>query len=203
MRVGIFGGTFDPPHYGHISVAVNLKEAHGLDRVLFIPANSNPQKTVMPIASGDDRLRMLKLTISGIPGFAMTNMEVRREGPSYMIDTIHELKLTGRYRGAEFFLLMGEDLVGDLLHWKQAYELIQEAPPLIARRLGHDSLAQIQDAAFSTEFAGVIARGVTETPLLDISSTDIRRRVQAGLFCGHLVDRRVLRYIEKHNLYYC
>ena len=197
-RIGIFGGTFDPVHFGHLAVAIRLQEAHKLDQVLFVPANVNPQKKGHSVASSEQRINMLKIALRGIPGFSICDLELKRDGPSYMIDTVRELKNMRRYQEAQFFLLMGEDLLLQFCDWKDPHELVQLAPPLIAMRSlqkskGVSMLGALLQAA--------IDNGMTQTPLYDVSATEVRDRLKKGLFCGHLVDKAVLRYIRCHELY--
>src|SRR5207244_3092000 len=97
-KVGIFGGSFDPIHFGHIAMALALKEAHKLEEVLFIPANVNPKKQESVLTPAEHRLNMLKLALKDVPGCAVSTVELEREGPSYMIDTLHVLKKKKAYK---------------------------------------------------------------------------------------------------------
>lgn len=199
-RIGIFGGTFDPVHLGHLAMAIALQEAHKLDRVLFVPANVNPQKQEHVTVAAQHRLNMLKIALKGVSACSIIDLELKRAAPSYMIDTLFALKKMKRYKEAEFFLLMGADLLAQLAAWKSPHELIQLAPPLIAMRQGvkiDKDWPSMQDPLLKE----AILKGITQTPLYDVSATEVRNRLKNGLFCGHLVDKAVLRYIQRHHLY--
>jgi len=175
-RIGIVGGTFDPVHLGHIMMAISLKEAHHLDHLIFLPAGQNPQKIGRQTASKEHRLKMLKIALKGVPDVSIDTTDLDRDGPSYMIDTVAILKK--KYPKAQFFLLIGEDLVPQLSSWKSADKLLEQVTVLTASR-------EVKK----------------KTPLFDVSATDIRKRLQAGKYVGHLLDKAVLRYIQKHGVY--
>jgi nicotinate-nucleotide adenylyltransferase len=197
-RIGILGGTFDPVHLGHIALAIVLSEAHHLDRVLFVPAALNPTKHHLHVTEAKHRLAMLKIALRHVPRCTVVTTELERSGPSYMIDTILQLQQERSYRGAELFLLMGEDLVEHFPSWRAAHELVRLCQPLIAKR-GRGVLQGNWQQ--DKEICAAIERGITATPLFDMSATEIRQRLRAGLFCGHLLHHGVLRYIKKNNLY--
>ncbi|MDB6081187.1 MAG: putative nicotinate-nucleotide adenylyltransferase [Chlamydiia bacterium] len=198
MRIGIFGGTFNPIHLGHLAIAIALKEAHYLDHVYFVPTHTNPQKQGVTAASSEHRLKMLRSALRGIADCSILTLELNRPGPSYMIDTVRELKKDKRFKEAELFLLMGEDLLQRFSEWKSPQELVQYCQPLVAKRSGAELTGDWQK---DPELRDAILRGITETPLYDVSATNIRERLKNGLFCGHLVDRSVLLYIKKERLY--
>jgi nicotinate-nucleotide adenylyltransferase len=196
-KYGIFGGTFDPVHVGHIAMAIALKEAYHLDHIFFIPAQINPLKKNRPLASSKDRVHMLKLALRGIPDCSILTLELKRSGPSYMIDTIRALKK--KYPKADFYLLLGEDVLSQITKWKDVHELFELAPPVIARRPGcvhtgkwkrDKMLAQAIQKGFRADvFVG------------NVSSTDVRKRLKRGLFCSHVVHQDVLKYIKRKKLY--
>ena len=137
--IGFFGGSFDPIHFGHIALAIDLLEAHKLKKVLFCPAFCSPFKAGRPpIASPEHRLAMLKLALDH-PQFEITTLELDRRGPSYTIDTIHALQLKG------LRLLLSEEAAAHLDKWKEAQELVRLAPPLIGPRQIPISSTQIRD----------------------------------------------------------
>lgn len=184
--VGFFGGTFDPLHFGHISLALQLLEFHKLDEVLFCPAFCSPFKTAAPpIATPEQRLEMVRLGIEEISSFKTTSIEIDRKGPSFTIDTLRSLN----NGPIQLRLLLSEEAASQIGLWKEASEVIRLAPPLIGGRRG---------ALIGNES---LIRGLTPTKVLDISSTDIRQRLQQKLYCGHLVPHRVLAYIKQHRLY--
>lgn len=188
--VGFFGGTFDPLHFGHISLALQLLEFHNLDEVLFCPAYCSPFKSSdPPIAAPMHRLEMVRLGIEGIPQFKTTSIEIDREGPSFTIDTLRLLKSDG----VQLRLLLSEEAASRFDLWKEANELMRLAPPLIGERRSSPPSPSIANEG--------LRRGITPTKILEISSTDIRERLRQKLYCGHLVPHRVLAYIDQHRLY--
>ncbi|MGB7978761.1 MAG: nicotinate-nucleotide adenylyltransferase [Chlamydiales bacterium] len=129
-RIGFFGGTFDPIHFGHIAFAIQLMEEHGLDEVLFCPAFCSPFKLAEPpVARPDQRLAMLQLALDH-PAFKLATLELDRGGPSYTIDTLRALQSPG----VEFRLLLSDEAAAHLDQWKETQELVRLAPPLIGRR---------------------------------------------------------------------
>ena len=197
-KVGIFGGSFDPIHFGHLAIALALKEAHKLDEVLFIPANVNPKKQESVLTPAEHRLNMLKIALKDVPGCTVSTIELDREGPSYMVDTLQELKKKRAYKNCALYLLMGEDLLSQFSEWKEPHEIASLSQPLVARRHGVGFFgAWFEDPILKP----IVFKGLTDTPLFDISSTDIRKRIKEDLYCGHLVDKEVLRYIKQHKLY--
>lgn len=190
--VGFFGGTFDPIHFGHINLALQLLEIHHLDSVLFCPAYCSPFKTAAPPnVNPGHRLAMVKLALEGIPKLQMTSYEIDRGDPSYTIDTLHVLKKeSGEQVG--FRLLLSEEAAACLEQWKDFQELIHLAPPLIGARLSSQMPKQLAHPLHSY---------YTRTKIFEISSIEIRERLKRGLYCGHLVPSKVLEYIQQYSLY--
>lgn len=199
-EIGLFGGTFDPIHFGHLNLAFELMEKKGLDQVWFIPAQINPFKMQVPPTSIDHRLSMVQLAIQGIPQFCLKDLEKERSPPSYTIDTlrlfiaeeVHSLAPT------QFYLLLGEDAVPGFFHWHMSEEIVKLVPLLIGSRSGIWQY-ELDNFCFFTREA--IQAGLTPTRLMDISGTEIRRRLAQKLYCGHLVPAPVLDYIQKNQLY--
>lgn len=202
-KVGFYGGTFDPIHFGHISLAVDLMEAHGLDEVWFCPANQNPFKTDQKITPITHRMAMTELALGANPRFQLLDMESQREGPSYTLDTLRELttKENKRTHPREIFLLLSDETASAFINWYKPDEIIKLCPLLIGSRLSSPS-SFFPPAKKNFPIFEAIKRGWTQTRLMDISSTDIRERLQKGLFCGHLVPEKVLDYIYRNQLYY-
>lgn len=193
-KVGFFGGTFDPFHFGHLNLALEIYESHQLDQVLFSPANFSPEKSHKPPQAGKHiRKEMVELGVSEIPAFTVIDDEIEREGPSYTIDTIRFLY--EKYPDTDFYLILGGDMLKNLSDWKEALNLLKIAPPLIGGR---------PDCIFdhlSVEFQEKIIQGVTPISTMEISATAVRKRLQDKKFCGHLVPAKVLDYIQTHGLY--
>lgn len=193
-KIGIFGGSFDPIHLGHLNLAIQLKEIHSLQEVIFFPAFCSPyKKSDAPKAEGIHRLKMVKLAIRDMEGFSVHPFEIQNEGISYTIDTIRMLKGDKGYHKAELHLLLSEDSLEDFDKWKEVEEILALAPPLVGCRSFPPSIPK--------KFLQILRKGVTRTKIMEISSTEVRQRLKKKLFCGHLVPREVLRYIDKNKLY--
>ncbi len=190
--IGFYGGTFDPIHFGHINLAVQLMEVHRLDEILFCPAYCSPFKTVAPpVASASDRLEMVRLAIGGVPHFRVSTYEADRNDPSYTIDTLRAIQGEGRGQ-VKFRLILSEEAATHFDQWKEFQELIRLAPPLIGTRA---------PARMKGSLAEKLRSGFTQTKIFEISSTEIRARLKKGLYCGHLVPQNVLEYIRERGLY--
>ncbi len=191
-KVGILGGSFDPPHFGHLNLAISLQEACLLDEVLFVPAGLSPfKKNALPVAPSIHRLAMLELAIDPILKFRVLDSELHDKGPSYTIDTVRKLSEDPTL---ELHLLIGEDHFAFFHRWKEPEELMRLAPPLIGVR-AHQPLGDF------TPVQQKLQKGKVAIPLFDVSSTAVRMRLAQKKYCGHLVPSIVLDYILKHNLY--
>lgn len=189
MKLGVFGGTFDPPHIGHLVVAQEVLHQLGLDRVLFMPAAVPPHKRDRTITEGRVRLEMLRAAVAGIPGFEVSEAELEREGASYTAHTLETL--AGTHPDAELFLILGADQANEVHTWYEPDTIHRLAHLVVFRRAGEDV----------TTRAG--SGGITEIeiPRLDISSTRIRRRAAAGEPIRFLVPEGALNVIEREGLY--
>lgn len=196
-KLGFFGGTFDPIHFGHLNLAIQIQEAHQLDEVFFCPTSLSPHKLQeQPAVSKEHRLAMTHLAIAPIKSFTLIDWELDQEGPSYTIDTIHELKK--KYPDDQIHLILGEDSLKGLSSWKEAETLLKLAPPLIGTR----SIGKKWNlSAFSREVKEKILQGCTPIAVMDISSTVIRSRLLEEKYCGHLIPFKVLDYIYQNELY--
>lgn len=193
-RVGFFGGTFDPIHLGHISLAVQMLEKHHLDQVLFCPAYSSPHKLKTPPgASKEHRAAMVAAAIEPVPRFSLFTTELEKKPPSYTIDTLRALMKKQKKR---YFLILGDDSLKELHRWKEVEELLRLAPPLIGVRESPSI------KSFPKPVLAALKRGKTKTTVMEVSSTEIRRRLRLGLYCGHLLPAKVYEYIKKHKLYH-
>ncbi|MEX2118291.1 MAG: nicotinate-nucleotide adenylyltransferase [Pirellulales bacterium] len=200
MRLGLFGGTFDPVHYGHLLLAELCREAAGLDTVWFVPAAVPPHKLDRELAPAAQRVEMLELAIGGQESFAVGTMEVDRGGVSYTVDTL--AAMAAEYPGSELFLLLGADSLRDLPTWREPGRILELATPLVARRSGaaqvdFDCLAPLVPPARLAEFR----RHQVDMPLVELSSSEIRRRVAAGLSIRYQTPRAVEKYIQHAGLY--
>jgi nicotinate-nucleotide adenylyltransferase len=191
-KIGFFGGTFDPIHFGHIHLALQMLEIHHLECVLFCPAFQSPLKADrLPQVSAEHRLNMVKLAIEPIKNFLLLDYEVESKKNSYTIDTIRYLKKEGK----DVRLILGEDSLADLASWKEVQELLSQAPPFIGSRLVS------MPSSIPSFLQEKIKPGITKIPVLEISSTDIRERLRKRLYCGHLLPAKVLDYIYENGLY--
>jgi nicotinate-nucleotide adenylyltransferase len=181
-RIGVFGGTFDPVHVGHLAIANSALEELGLDRIMFVPARRSPLKQQGPVANADDRLAMLEAAIRDEPRFGVSRLETDREGPSYTVDTLEALRDLG-----ELFLIVGSDAYADFERWRDPSRIRTLATVVVVARPG------------APNAPGNIP--VLDTPLMDISSRELRARAARGRSLRYLVPEAALRYIEEHRLY--
>lgn len=189
-----FGGSFNPLHIGHLTVARAVAEAKGFDKVVLIPSARPPHKPeAAELAEPCHRLAMCQLVSSCDPFFETQDLEVNRSGPSYTIDTIRQLKQRGWTQVA---WMIGADMVQILPSWHQPLDLLREAELMIAARPGN----LIDWQALPPEFHS-LKGNVVPAPLLEISASDIRQRVQEGKSIRYLVPPEVERYILEHRLY--
>jgi nicotinate-nucleotide adenylyltransferase len=198
MRIGVFGGTFDPVHLAHLVVAEQCREQARLDRVLFIPAARPPHKPERVLTPFERRVEMLALALAGQPAFQIAELEKDRPGPSYTVDTLEALR--EQHPNAEFCLLMGADMLADLPHWRAPVRVLELATLLVVRRLGWPVLSVEQVCKELGSTAAVRVENV-EVPLLEIASRDIRRRVAEARSIRYLVPRSVEVYVAQHQLY--
>ncbi|MBI4355358.1 MAG: nicotinate-nucleotide adenylyltransferase [Candidatus Omnitrophica bacterium] len=188
MRLGILGGTFNPIHTGHLILAEEARAAFALDRCLFIPNALPPHKEEPSLASAEHRLAMVRLAIDGHPVFEASELEIARGGRSYTVDTLEALR--HRYGPTvELFFLVGSDACGGLAHWKSMDRVMQLCHVVVAHRPGY---------RVNVSLAGV---RLLEIPALDVSSTAIRQRLQAGRSIRYLVPEAVYHYLLTRQLY--
>jgi len=198
VRVGIFGGTFDPIHLGHLRVAEEVAEKFRLDRVIFIPAGTPPHRR-QPETSAMHRLSMVQCAISGNTRFTTSPLETQRSGKSYTIDTL--IKLSQLHPRDEFFLIIGADQMVKLRKWYQSDQLFQYCRIVAISRPG-TPLAEIQ-AKMAADFPPAQLRRISflQVSALDISSTEIRKKLREGRSIRYLVPKKVGQYIAHHHLY--
>lgn len=199
-RVGYFGGSFDPIHLGHLNIAIELAERHKLDEVFICPTSQSPfKKEKPPIASKEHRRAMVTAAISPLPNFTLLDFELQKSMPCYTIDTIRELMTIDEHhkKKKNYFLLLGEDAIEHFHEWREVEELIKLATPLIGSR----QTKSFNTKGLTSALSSSIEKGSTQIPIIEISSTEIRDRLQKGLYCGHLLPAKVWDYIQQHQLY--
>lgn len=197
MRLGVFGGTFDPVHYGHLVAAEEVRYRLRLDKVLFVPAGMPPHKLDHDITPTRHRLAMLELAIASNPGFALSRVDIDRHGPCYTVDTL--ALLHEEYGpGTELFFLMGMDSLADLLTWKEPERLIRLAWIVVVGRPGFQADVDELDKVLPGAAERIC---IVDTPLMEVSSSDIRQRVREGAPIRYQVPEAVEAYIRAHRLY--
>jgi nicotinate-nucleotide adenylyltransferase len=200
MRVGVFGGTFDPVHYGHLILAEQSREQARLDEVWFVPAARPPQKEAQAVTRFDQRVEMLALALAGNPAFRVQELENERPGPSYTADTLAELR--ARHPDAELFLLVGSDSLVDLPTWREPRRVIEQAGLLVVARPGSPVLpADELRARLGLNPDVTLHFEVVRAPLVDISSRDLRARVARGRTIRYFLPRAVECYVADKRLY--
>ena len=199
-RIGLLGGTFNPVHLGHLVIAQNALEVFDLDKVIFIPCANPPHKTPSILASAEHRMAMLETVIEDDPRFEVSDIEIRRDGTSYTIDTVTQLKKLSPY--AEFHFIIGADSLLELHSWKDIGQLLKLCTFVTFARPGADtSRIRANDLKLDPPWAEKLLENIATSHLLDISSSDIRHRVAEGMSIRYLVPLEVEMYIAEHNLY--
>lgn len=193
MKTGLFGGTFDPIHIGHLIIAETVRSDFVLDRVLFIPAQIPPNKVNRILSAAQIRLKMVELAIDGYSYFDVSDVEIQRGGVSYTVETVHWFKETEEWGKDELFLIVGSDSLLEMKSWKDPGGILQKIQTLVVGRPGFD----IEKAEES--FRRRVKR--VYTPFINISSTEIRQRVRSGKSIHYWVPEKVEVYIRKKGLY--
>ena len=189
MRIGLFGGTFDPPHVGHLVTAVNVRHALALDAVVLMVANSPWQKQgTRAISLAEDRLAMVEGAVADVKGLVAGDAEIRRGGSSFTADTLATLGET--YPGAELFTIVGDDAAAGLTTWERHQEVVAQSRLVVVDRPGAP-----------VELPSGFDWLRVEVPRLEVSSTDLRARVRDGRPLDYLVTEPVLNIIAVRNLY--
>jgi nicotinate-nucleotide adenylyltransferase len=195
-RTAVFGGSFNPIHYGHLLLADEVLEALGLDRILFVPAAVPPHKSPAYLAPAEDRFAMVGLATAGHPRFEVSDLELRRAGPSYTVDTLEELGIPL----ADLFLIIGSETFLDVLTWREPRRIAELARLVVVPRVG---------TAFDPAGAAVrkVVREIGQEPLivraasLPISASDLRRRVREGQSVTYRLPDAVIAHIRARGLY--
>ena len=189
MRTGVLGGSFDPVHLAHLIMAEQCREQAHLDRVLFTLAARPPHKLGQTLTPFHHRQEMLELAIAGYPAFQVSLLEKDRPGPSYTVDTLSDLR--NQHPGDELLLIVGSDCLADLPTWREPKRIAALAELLVVARPG----AEVKAAPDYFKWT------LIQSPLIGISSSDLRKRVVAGKSIRYMVPRAVECYIEQHLLY--
>lgn len=198
MRIGIYGGTFDPVHFGHLLLAETCRETCRLDRVIFIPAGVPPHKPGRELTAGPLRADMLEFAVAGHPAFSVDRSEIKRSGPSYTVETLRDLRQ--QHPTDELFFLMGADSLAEFHLWKNPAEIAalaglivvnrgRPAPPALATLVGELGAAAVSRIEWIT------------MPAIEISASDLRNRARHGRSLRYLTPRAVERFIVEHRVY--
>lgn len=197
MRLGVFGGSFDPVHLGHLILAEQCRQHAQLDEVWFLPAATPPHKQQRELASPQQRVEMLELAVSGQLAFRVSRMEIDRGGISYTVDTLMEIQ--AQQPDAQLFFLMGADSLNEFPTWRDPQRILQLATPLVVSRGGEPEPDLESLASFTA--ANPLAAIQIRMPVLEISSSTIRQDVAAGRSIRYRIPRAVEQYIATHGLY--
>lgn len=198
MRVGILGGTFDPVHMGHLTLAEEARLQLSLDEVLFMPAGQPWLKDGQQLSAANDRLQMVRLAVASNPYFRVSVDEVERSGPTYTVDTLKALK-TKLGPDTELFFILGLDAMEHFSRWKDPEALLELCQWAVVERPGHQGFDQ---AGFLTKYPGAEGRiTLLSMPLMGISGSEIRRRATAGMSLRYYLPEGVAAYIQQHGLY--
>lgn len=201
QRLGLFGGSFDPPHAGHLALLRRARAAFQLDHTVLVPAARPPHKPDQPLSDGATRLELLRALIAREEGLSLWSVELERTGPSYTVDTLRTLK---RATPAQLFLLLGSDNLPGLPGWRAAEELVALAQPIIVPRAGTDAAAcaaALADARLSTRARTRLALGLLGGPTVDVSASELRAALAAGAAAHPLLPEAVAERIRARGLY--
>ncbi|MEI6241529.1 MAG: nicotinate-nucleotide adenylyltransferase [Planctomycetia bacterium] len=204
MRIGIFGGSFDPVHQGHLVVAECCREQAALDRVVFVPAATQPFKQHRVLADGQHRSEMLGLAVGGNPAFTVSSLELDRGGVSYTVDTLAALRAV--HGSDELFLILGPDALASLPDWREPARILDLAGVIAVDREGLDDVsAAVQESGLAALLGPERSRHVVAdrvvVPAIGIRSSDLRALVAAGRSIRYRTPRAVEQYIISHGLY--
>ena len=193
MKTCLFGGTFDPPHFGHLIVAQTIFEAEHFDKIVFVPAHIPPHKKERKISSVAFRLEMLKIATMDNPNFEISDIELKRGGISYSLETIHTYKEQTGLDREDLYYLIGSDSLKQFQTWQNPKAILEECQLIVAIRPGFRPIDIPNWILAKVQFANI--------PRIEISSTQIRARWVEDKTIRYMVTQPVWTYINKHNLY--
>ncbi len=197
-RLGIFGGSFDPLHLGHLSAARHCREAAQLDELWFVPTAHQPHKRGGPVASAQHRGAMIQRALTDQPGLGLSHIELARGGTSYTVDSLREIRR--QHPEHALYLILGADTFADLPNWREPAEICKLATLLVVNR--PDAIADSQiEVMVPDSLRGVMRVQLVTMPPVEVSSTQIRQRAAAGQAIDTLVPEAVAQYISEHGLY--
>lgn len=197
IHIAIYGGTFDPIHNGHLNLARAMMEKHPIDEIWFCPVRYSPHKVGKKVSAMEHRYKMVEMAIEGDPKFKVVDFEIKRDGPSYTIDTLEELH--EKHPNKRFSLIIGDDSVKGFFKWRDPEKIVRLADLLVGTRHPDEPLDFPKGA--HEEVVAAIKKGITETPVVTISATEIRRRLAEGESIEGLVPQKVMDYIITNRLY--
>lgn len=193
MRIGLFGGSFDPPHFGHLLVAQAIQESLSLDKLIFIPAFKAPHKTEKKQSDSKHRSRMIELAIEDNPNFNVDSYEMDKEGVSYTVDTVKEFRKRYPEKENELFFIIGSDSLQEFHTWKDHFVILKHCHLVVAGR-PYYSIGNVDPLIMSNVI-------LTDIPQVEISSKRIRKRIRLGLPVNYMLSDSVLNYILENDLY--
>lgn len=200
-RIVLFGGTFDPIHVGHTTVACDAAKHIGADKLIFVPAKRSPLKGFLPKASDEDRLEMISLATAGEERFEVSDFELRKSAPSYTLETVQNFQVDYG-DDTSIYWLVGADAIDDLVYWHKIVELIDACNLATMCRGGCEppDFAKFEPV-WGHRRVEKLRQNIVPTSLVDISSTEIRKRLAEGGNASEMLDPGVLGYIRQHSLY--
>jgi len=196
-RIGVYGGTFDPIHVGHLAVADFVRQAAGLDQILWVPNRQQPLKNQGPWATGEQRLHMVEASIVGNSAFAVTDIEIRQSGASYTIATLDALQR--QWPSAELQFIMGVDAANDLANWQEPARILADYRPIVMSRAGWSGPNWPMLEGIRADARALIT--LVDAPQLEIASHMLREWIALGRAARYLIPEGAWRYIVKEGLY--
>jgi nicotinate-nucleotide adenylyltransferase len=193
MKICIFGGTFDPPHLGHLLIAQTICEAEEFDKIIFVPALKNPLKSKEIASSIENRLKMLEIAVEGNPHFDISDNEIKRGGYSYSIDTIRYIKKEHNLKRDELYFLIGSDILKSFHNWREPSKILEECQVIVALRPGFKPSSVPNWILSAIQFANI--------PRFELSATQIRKRWKEDKTIRYMVTQPVWEFINKNSLY--